>query len=84
MPRIAALLDVQQLSEITEVTIRRHVRSPDLCGQRMATVKSNDSVKAITVRATAFEAGRAEAGPPVSKMWRLQAIQASPASSAAS
>ena len=62
MPRIAALLDVQQVSEITEVQSADTFVRPIYAGNAMATVKSNDSVKAITVRATAFEAAAAEGG----------------------
>jgi electron transfer flavoprotein alpha subunit len=62
MPRIAALLDVQQLSEITEVQSADTFVRPIYAGNAMATVKSSDSVKAITVRATAFEAAAQEGG----------------------
>lgn len=62
MPRIAALLDVQQLSEITEVKSADTFVRPIYAGNAMATVKSNDGVKAITVRATAFEAAAADGG----------------------
>lgn len=62
MPRIAALLDVQQLSEIIEVQSPDTFVRPVYAGNALATVKSNDSIKAITVRATAFEAAAAEGG----------------------
>ena len=62
MPRIAALLDVQQLSEITEVKSADTFVRPIYAGNAMATVKSNDSIKAITVRGTAFEAAAQEGG----------------------
>jgi len=62
MPRIAALLDVQQLSEITEVQSSDTFVRPIYAGNAMATVKSSDSIKAITVRATAFEAAAQEGG----------------------
>jgi electron transfer flavoprotein alpha subunit len=62
MPRIAALLDVQQISEITEVSAADTFVRPIYAGNAMATVKSSDGVKAITVRATAFEAAAAEGG----------------------
>ena len=62
MPRIAALLDVQQLSEITEVKSADTFVRPIYAGNAMATVKSNDGVKAITVRTTAFEAAAADGG----------------------
>ena len=61
MPRAAALLDVQQISEITAIEgVDTFVR-PIYAGNAMATVKSLDAIKLITVRATAFEAA-AEGG----------------------
>jgi electron transfer flavoprotein alpha subunit len=56
MPRIAALLDVQQISEITGVVDAETFERPIYAGNAIATVKSSDPIKAITVRATAFDA----------------------------
>jgi electron transfer flavoprotein alpha subunit len=56
MPRIAALLDVQQISEITAVIDAETFERPIYAGNAIATVKSSDPIKAITVRATAFDA----------------------------
>jgi electron transfer flavoprotein alpha subunit len=56
MPRIAALLDVQQISEITGVVDADTFERPIYAGNAIATVKSSDPIKAITVRATAFDA----------------------------
>ena len=55
MPRLSALLDVQQISEITEVVSDDTFKRPIYAGSCIATVKSNDSMKVITVRATAFD-----------------------------
>jgi electron transfer flavoprotein alpha subunit len=55
MPRVAALLDVAQLSEITEVIDTDTFKRPIYAGNAIATVRSADPIKVITVRATAFE-----------------------------
>ncbi|MBL4616295.1 MAG: FAD-binding protein [Robiginitomaculum sp.] len=56
MPRIAAKLDVMQVSEITEVLSADTFVRPIYAGNAMQTVKSTDSKKIITVRATTFAA----------------------------
>jgi electron transfer flavoprotein alpha subunit len=55
LPRLSALLDVQQISEITEVVSDDTFKRPIYAGSCIATVKSNDATKVITVRATAFD-----------------------------
>jgi electron transfer flavoprotein alpha subunit len=55
LPRVAALLDVQQLTDIIAVESADTFKRPIYGGQAIATVKSNDSVKLLTVRATAFD-----------------------------
>ncbi|WP_193185719.1 electron transfer flavoprotein subunit alpha/FixB family protein [Nisaea sediminum] len=62
MPRVAALLDVQQISEISAVVDADTFVRPIYAGNAMATVKSSDAVKVITVRTTAFDAAAAEGG----------------------
>ena len=62
MPRVAALLDVQQISEITAIDDADTFVRPIYAGNAMATVKSGDAVKVITVRITAFEPAAAEGG----------------------
>ena len=54
MPRIAALLDVQQISEITGIVDADTFERPIYAGNAIATVRSADAIKAITVRTTAF------------------------------
>ncbi len=54
MPRLAALLDVQQISEIVEVNSPDTFVRPIYAGNAMATVQSNDAIKVITVRGPAF------------------------------
>ena len=56
LPRVAALLDVQQISEITAIQDADTFERPIYAGNAIATVQSSDATKLITVRATAFEA----------------------------
>ncbi|MBX3661057.1 MAG: FAD-binding protein [Burkholderiales bacterium] len=56
MPRVAALLDVQQISDISAVVSDDTFVRPIYAGNAMATVQSADKVKVITVRATGFDA----------------------------
>jgi len=55
MPRISAKLDIQQISDIISIETEDTFKRPIYAGSCIATVKSNDSVKLITVRATAFD-----------------------------
>ena len=56
MPRISAKLDSQQISDIISIESDDTFKRPIYAGSCIATVKSNDSVKVITVRSTAFDA----------------------------
>ncbi|HZE61426.1 MAG TPA: FAD-binding protein [Burkholderiales bacterium] len=62
MPRAAALLDVQQISDIVAVESADTFVRPIYAGNALATVKSKDAIKAITVRTTAFDAVPATGG----------------------
>ncbi len=62
LPRVAALLDVAQISEITAVVTPDTFERPIYAGNAIATVRSADPVKVITVRTTAF--GAAGEGSP--------------------
>jgi electron transfer flavoprotein alpha subunit len=62
MPRAAALLDVQQISEISGVESADTFVRPTYAGNAMTTVQSADKIKVITVRATAFDLAPAEGG----------------------
>lgn len=62
LPRVAALLDVAQISEITAVESADTFVRPVYAGNVMATVQSSDAIKVITVRTTAFEAAAVSGG----------------------
>ncbi|MGB7297772.1 MAG: FAD-binding protein, partial [Burkholderiaceae bacterium] len=55
MPRVAALMDVAQISDITSVISDDTFTRPIYAGNAIATVQSSDAVKVITVRTTAFD-----------------------------
>jgi len=61
-PRVAALLDVMQVSDILSVEAPDTFTRPIYAGNAIATVKSKDSKRVITVRTTAFEKAAAEGG----------------------
>jgi electron transfer flavoprotein alpha subunit len=62
LPRVAAALDVDQISEIVSVESADTFKRPIYAGNAIATVQSNAAVKVITVRATGFDAAAAEGG----------------------
>jgi electron transfer flavoprotein alpha subunit len=61
-PRVAALLDVGQISEATRVVSADTFERPIYAGNAIATVQSGDTVKVITVRTTGFDAAAASGG----------------------
>ena len=65
LPRVAALLDVAMISDITAVVSADTFERPIYAGNAIATVQSTDAVKVVTVRTTAFEAAAATNGAPV-------------------
>jgi electron transfer flavoprotein alpha subunit len=62
LPRVAALLDVAQISEIVAVVSPDTFVRPIYAGNALATVQSKDAIKVITVRGTGFEAAAATGG----------------------
>ncbi|WP_085692626.1 MULTISPECIES: electron transfer flavoprotein subunit alpha/FixB family protein [unclassified Pseudomonas] len=62
LPRVAALLDVDQISEIIEVVSPDTFKRPIYAGNAIATVQSSAAVKVISVRATGFDPVSAEGG----------------------
>ncbi|MBW4015230.1 electron transfer flavoprotein subunit alpha/FixB family protein [Moraxella osloensis] len=62
LPRVAALLDVNMLTDVTAVIDAETFERPIYAGNAIATVKDTESKKVITVRTTAFDAAPAEGG----------------------
>ncbi|MFT7383885.1 MAG: electron transfer flavoprotein alpha subunit, partial [Urechidicola sp.] len=62
MPRVAALLDVAQISDISVVVSADTFERPIYAGNAIATVQSSDAIKVITVRGTAYDAVAADGG----------------------
>ena len=75
MPRVAALLDVAQISDILSVVSPDTFIRPIYAGNALATVQSKDAIKIITVRGTGFAAADATGGSA-----SVEAIEAAPAS----
>ena len=68
MPRVAALLDVAQVSDITAVIANDTFERPIYAGNAIATVKSADPIKVVTVRTTAFPAAATAGGNATTEM----------------
>ncbi len=72
-PRVAAKLDVAQISEISAVLSADTFERPIYAGNAIATVQSSDPIKVLTVRAASFEAVNAQGGSAA-----LEVIEAAP------
>jgi electron transfer flavoprotein alpha subunit len=68
MPRVAALLDVAQISDMVAVESPDTFVRPIYAGNALAKVKSADSIKVITVRATAFPAAEQNGAAPIERI----------------
>lgn len=79
LPRVAALLDVQQISDIIVVETTDTFQRPVYAGNAIATVQSSDAIKVITVRSTTFDAAAATGGAA-----NIETIQAPPAANLSS
>ncbi|XP_031561099.1 electron transfer flavoprotein subunit alpha, mitochondrial-like [Actinia tenebrosa] len=67
LPRVAALLDVAPLSDVTEIKSEDTFVRTIYAGNAVTTVKSNDTIKVFTVRGTAFEPAQADGGAVASE-----------------
>jgi len=65
MPRVAALLDVMQISDITKVVAPDTFERPIYAGNAMQTVKSSDAKKIVTVRTSTFQAAGEGGSAPI-------------------
>jgi electron transfer flavoprotein alpha subunit len=77
MPRVAALLDVAQISDIIGVESADTFVRPIYAGNAIATVQSSDSVKVITVRAASFDAAGEGGSAPVEAIGEVIASEKS-------
>jgi electron transfer flavoprotein alpha subunit len=68
MPRVAALLDVMVISEVTAVIDAETFERPIYAGNAIQTVKSSDKIKVMTVRGAGFDAAPAGGSAPVEKI----------------
>ncbi len=68
LPRVAARLDVAQISEITRVLAPDTFERPIYAGNAIATVQSRDVIKVITVRTTGFDAATSGAAAPIESL----------------
>ena len=69
-PRVAALLDVAQISDITAIESADTFVRPIYAGNAFATVQSKDAIKVITVRTTAFDGAAATGGSATVELGR--------------
>ena len=79
MPRVAALLDVAQISEVTGIDSADTFRRPIYAGNSIATVQSSDPIKVLTVRGTSFDEAAAEGGSAVIEKVAAVAVDGQPA-----
>jgi electron transfer flavoprotein alpha subunit len=78
LPRVAAILDSQQISEITEVVSADTFKRPIYAGSCIATVKTLESKKIISVRSTAFDGvSTGESQAPISEVSSTDALNVS-------
>jgi len=76
LPRVAAMMDVNQISDVIAIDSEDTFKRPIYAGNAIATVQSSDPVKILTVRGTSFAAAEGEAGPAAVEA--ASAVDASP------
>lgn len=74
LPRLAALLDVQPISDITKIIDANQFLRFIYAGNAILKLKSNDLIKIATVRGTAFEAAKEGAGSADAKVEKLESL----------
>ena len=79
MPRVAALLDVAQISEVTGIDSADTFRRPSYAGNAIATVQSSDPIKVLTARGTSFDEAAAEGGSAAIEKVAAVAVDGQPA-----
>ena len=79
MPRVAALLDVAQISEVTGIDSADTFRRPIYAGNAIATVQSSDPIKVLTVRGTSFDEAAVEGGSAAIEKVAAVAVDGQPA-----
>lgn len=79
MPRVAALLDVAQISEVTGIDSADTFRRPIYAGNAIATVQSSNPIKVLTVRGTSFDEAAAEGGSAAIEKVAAVAVDGQPA-----
>ena len=79
MPRVAALLDVVQISEVIGIDSADTFRRPIYAGNAIATVQSSDPIKVLTVRGTSFGEAAAEGGSAAIEKVAAVAVDGQPA-----
>lgn len=75
MPRVAAKLDVSMVSDVTGISSEDTFERPIYAGNAMASVKSSDAVKILTIRPTAFDEAAAEGGSATTEAFEVDATQ---------
>ena len=74
MPRVAALLDVSQISDVIKIISAEEFLRPIYAGNAFATIKSSDKKKCITIRPTSFDAAPTSGG--TASMEKIEAVKA--------